>query len=175
MRDARLNKMCGENIAALRACTGKSEAIRLYKRTIDWALERGYPTMDVLRKEFDNDDARDLGIYIDRIFYGEILDRHQVYVFHNCKGDINTQLNYDRRIIPMLYFANGCEMTVDCKQLQPCGIPIRVPLYIFGENAITAVDSVNATFRFYNREATAFDREATAINRDTNSLNHDIL
>lgn len=152
MRDARLNGMCGENIDALRSCGGKAAAIRLYKKTIDWALENGYPTLEVLRKEFDNEEARDLGIYIDRIFYGELLDRHQVYVFHNCKGDIRTELNYDLRIIPMLYFANGCEMSVECTQIQPLGRPIRIPLYIFGKNDIKTVDNGNATYRIYKHD-----------------------
>lgn len=149
LRDARLDGMCNENIAALRMCNSKTDAIRLYKKTIDWALEHNYPMLDILRKEFDNDETRDCGMFIDRTFHGELLDKHQVYIFHNCKGRILTALNYDAEIIPMLYFSNGCDMTIDCKQHNV--FPIRVPLYIFGDNTITA-KSPNAKFVFYKHD-----------------------
>lgn len=149
LRDARLDGMCNENVAALRLCNSKTDAICLYKKTIDWALEHNYPTLDILRKEFDNDESRDCGIFIDHTFHGELLDKHQVYIFHNCKGRILTALNYDAEIIPMLYFANGCKMTIDCNQHN--FQPIRVPLYIFGENTIKA-ESSNANFVFYKHD-----------------------
>jgi len=149
LRDARLDGMCNENLAALRLCNSKTAAIRLYKKTIDWALEREYPTLDFLRKEFDNSEARDCGVFIGHTFNGELLDKHQVYIFHNCKGTIKTALNIDAEIIPMYYFANGCRMTIDCDQHN--FMPIRVPLYIFGENTITA-ESPNADFVFYKHD-----------------------
>lgn len=150
LRDARLQEMCSPNLDALRLCNSKTEAIRLYKQTIDWALERNYPTLDILRREFDNAEAREVGIYIDYTFNGELLDQHQVYIFHNCKGRILTALNYEAQIIPMYYFANGCDMTIDCDQLNV--FPIRVPLYIFGENNIVAADIPNAKFKLYQHE-----------------------
>lgn len=134
---------------ALRMCNTKPATINLYKRCIDWCLEAGYPDLDYLRREYKSDEMEYIGLFIDHTFKGELLDKHQVYIFHNCKGRILTALNYDAEIIPMLYFANGCDMTIDCDQHNV--LPIRVPLYIFGENNIKA-ESPNANFIFYKHD-----------------------
>lgn len=134
---------------ALRMCTTKHATIDLYKRSIDWCLETNYPDIDFLRSEYKNAEMEAAGLYIDHTFNGELLDQHQVYIFHNCKGRILTALNYDALISPVFYFANGCDMEVGCDQEQPCGKPIRVPLYIFGDNAITANDNANAVYKIY--------------------------
>lgn len=131
-REASARHMCKENRDALEEVKSRVEAIGLYKKTIDWALEEGYPTLETLRKHFA--DCELAGVYVDRHFDGEVLDSQQVYVFHNCTGTIRTGLNLDRQIIPMLYFANGCEMKVECAHRY--GSATRVPLYIFGENKI---------------------------------------
>lgn len=140
--------MCTENIDALRACETKADAIALYKKTIDWALEKNYPPVNFIRNEFG--DCENLGVYIDKTFNGELLNEHQCYVFHNCRGHITVDLNTYFKIIPMLYFANGCEMTIT--QSDPhCPLPIKVPLYIFGENKIVANDDDDIIFRIYRK------------------------
>lgn len=135
---AREHRMCVENRAYLNACETKEDAIRLYKQTIDWALEEDYPDLDFLRKEFS--DQQSQGIYIDHHFEGDILNEHQVYVFHNCKGTIRVGLNLAKKIIPMCYFANNCDMTILGVE-EDKDYPDRVPLYIFGENNINATNS----------------------------------
>lgn len=138
--------MCADNRAYLSACETKEDAIRLYKQTIDWALEEGYPDLDFLRKEFSN--YQGVGLFIDQHFEGQPLSEHQVYVFHNCTGHIRVGLNLAKKIIPMCYFANGCDMTVlgfDCEK----PFPDRVPLYIFGENNIVAKNTLTTEFRVY--------------------------
>lgn len=134
-RQASAHHMCEENRTALSAVETKSEAVELYKKTIDWALEQGYPSLDTLRRHFS--DCEQYGVYIDKEFHGETLMDHQVYVFHNCKGVVRTGLNRDKRIIPMMYFANGCAMTV----VGVADAPAIVPLYIFGKNDISSEKS----------------------------------
>lgn len=131
-REASAHHMCEENRRALEEVTSRATAIGLYKRTIDWALEEGYPGMDTLRKYFTGCEM--FGIYIDKHFDGEVLKDHQVYVFHNCTGTIKTGLNLEKQLIPMLYFANGCDMRVECAE--GYGTSINIPLYIFGENKV---------------------------------------
>ena len=146
-RLAREHKMCAENRAYLNACEDKSDAIRIYKQTIDWALEEGYPDLDFLRKEFGNYQGE--GIFVDQHFDGQPLSEHQVYVFHNCTGHIRVGLNLAKKIIPMCYFANNCDMTIlgfDCEK----SFPDRVPLYIFGENNIVASNTATTEFRIYH-------------------------
>ena len=143
LRQARLNSMCLDNLDALRACQTKAEAVNLYKKTIDWALEKDFPSINFIKNEFG--DCEDLGLFVDRDFHGELLDAHQCYVFHNCRGYITVDLNVKKKIIPMLYFANKCNISVT-RANAPHTPPIRVPLYIYGENIIKAEDNDDIIF-----------------------------
>lgn len=145
-REARLHRMCADNQAYLNACQTKEDAIRLYKQTIDWALEENYPDIDFLRKEFA--DQQSQGIYIDQHFDNVILNDQQVYVFHNCTGTIRVGLNAEKELIPMCYFANGCSMTVLGID-NDCFTPSIVPLYIFGDNKINSVNSNSIEVRIF--------------------------
>jgi hypothetical protein len=69
------------------------------------------------------------------------------YVFHNCTGTIRVGLNLEKKIIPMLYFANGCRMEV--KGDSP--VLVRVPFYVFGNNEIVADPSGAIEAKFYRR------------------------
>ena len=140
------HRMCADNRAYLNACETKEDAIRLYKQTIDWALEEDYPDLDFLRKEFSNQQSQ--GFYIDHHFEGDILNEQQVYVFHNCTGTIRVGLNLAKKIIPMCYFANNCDMTILGVE-EDKDYPDRVPLYIFGENKIDAKNSNTIEVRIF--------------------------
>lgn len=146
-REASAHGMCAEYRDALGTVETKHDAVALYKRCIDWALEEGYPSIDTIRHDFK--DCEVDGIFVDKVFHGERLDDQQVYVFHNCSGTIRTGLNVRKRIIPMLYFANGCSM--DVKSISETAPKVRVPLYIFGQNRIVSEQSENiecVTYKF---------------------------
>lgn len=148
-REASAHGMCRENRFALDSVETKEEAVSLYKKTIDWALEEGYPNFGTIQRDFS--DCEDLGIFVNKEFHGELLNDQQVYVFHHCTGRIRTGLNTKERIIPMLYFANGCDMT-----LAPGGdqsSEVRVPLYVFGRNLIKLDASGNVVFKTYKFDA----------------------
>lgn len=144
-REASVHHMCAENRSALDAIDDKSDAIALYKKTIDWALEEGYPNLETLRRDFS--DCGVYGVFIDRHFEGEVLNDHKVYVFHNCTGTIRTGLNLKKRIIPMLYFANGCDMNI--RGVPGSAMQVRVPLYVFGDNRIAGEQSDDILCKAY--------------------------
>ena len=148
-RQASSHHMCEENRRALESVEDKAGAIALYKKTIDWALEEGYPDLETLRRHFS--DCESFGIYVDKEFHGEQLTDHQVYVFHNCSGTIRTGLNVEKRIIPMMYFANGCDM--DVRGITGSGRSVRVPLYVFGQNRIGAEQSEDIQCLTYKFDA----------------------
>lgn len=137
--------MCRENRDALDSVTTKGEAIALYKKTIDWALEEGYPNFALIQREFS--DCESDGIFVNKEFHGELLNAHQVYVFHNCTGTVRVGLNLKERIIPMLYFANGCDM--DIKGVPGSASQIRVPLYVFGNNRVGGEQSEHIICKTY--------------------------
>ena len=149
-RQARLHRMCEDNRAYLSACETKEDAIRLYKQTIDWALEEEYPDLDFIRKEFTQQESQ--GFYVDKHFDGEVLNEQQVYVFHNCTGTIRVGLNLAKKIIPMCYFANNCDITILGIEHEDCFAPDRVPLYIFGDNKINAENSSSIEVRIYRHK-----------------------
>lgn len=144
-REASAHHMCAENRDALSCVETKLEAIQLYKKTIDWALEEGFPDIHTLRRDFS--DCEDYGIFVGRHFNGERLTEQQVYVFHECTGMVRVGLNLRSRIIPMLYFANGCDMTV--RGIRNSAMQIRVPLYVFGDNHVAGEQSDDIFCKVY--------------------------
>lgn len=147
-REASAHGMCKENRSALDSVDSKESAIALYKKTIDWALEEGYPNYGTLQRDFA--DCGKYGVFVDRDFHGELLNEQKVYVFHHCTGRIRVGINMQKRIIPMLYFANGCDMLL--RPSGPSGLEIRVPLYIFGGNLVKTDTSGDVVFRTYKFE-----------------------
>lgn len=147
--------ICDEDVffRLLRKCGTKAESIYIYKHCLDWCLDAGYPDLDFLRREYRNEETERDGVYFDKTFDGELLDEHQTYVFHHCAGRIRVAMNCGKAVIPMLYFAYGCDMEVSCTQ-ENYGRPIRVPLYIFGENRIEARDDGHARYVRYEKPIT---------------------
>ena len=148
-REASAHGMCRENRFALDSVETKEEAVSLYKKTIDWALEEGYPNFGTIQRDFS--DCEDLGIFVNKELHGELLNDQQVYVFHHCFGRIRTGLNTKEKIIPMLYFANSCDMTLASGGDQSS--EVRVPLYVFGRNLIKLDASGNVVFKTYKFDA----------------------
>ena len=119
-RQASARHMCEENRLALEAVSSKEEAVALYLKTIDWALEEGYPRLDTLREYFA--DCEPYGVYIDRHFNGTLFLDKKVYVFHHCSGKIRVGLNRSKSIIPMIYLANGCNLEGNTAWLKVCRV-----------------------------------------------------
>lgn len=117
--------MCRENFTALERLYDKKSAVALYKKTVDWALENGYPGLDVIRQYFNGMEQD--GIYVDWNFkYDEVVS--QVAVFHNCSGTIRTGLNVETAVIPMLYLANGSRLVIDGNGSTDWAV--TVPVYV---------------------------------------------
>lgn len=125
------NKVANSDMTAL---------IEYYISNPDWCMERDFPSLKMLREDFS--DLEQHGIYIDKHFDGELLDARQIYIFHHCTGWIKTGLNVEKAIIPMFYFANQCRMRVKSAMDKSRWLNvIKVPLYMFGANDISAKDA----------------------------------
>lgn len=127
MRLARECGICKDGYKDMKA-SDVDGLIDYYIKTIDWSLENAYPPLPLLRAHFN--DIGHKGVYVDREFHGEEFASKQAYVFHHCKGVIHVAMDYDNAIIPMLYFANGCDIEVRCVQRKEGLPPLKVPLYI---------------------------------------------
>ena len=139
---AKKQGMCRENFTALERLSDRRSAVALYKKTVDWALENGYPGLDVIREHF-NDMEQD-GIYVDRDFgYDNVVS--QVSVFHNCSGSIRTGLNVGMMVIPMLYLANGSRLEIDGNGSTDWAV--TVPVYVC--DGCEAVQGKGVRLRIY--------------------------
>lgn len=146
MENARHAGICADGYGLMRGYD-RDGLIGYYVSNPDWCLERGYPTLELLHQEFSS--IEDQGVFVGRTFDGEVFDKLQTYIFHNCKGEIKVAMDYENAVIPMLYFANGCNMTVSCEQKN---IPaISVPLYVTneGNNIVNHEDNESCTFKVH--------------------------
>ena len=143
MEEARRGGICAEGFREMRT-DSIGKLVDYYVANPDWCMERSFPSLEILRREFY--DCEDKGVFVGRTFNGEVFSERQVYVFHDCKGTIKVAMDYDNAVIPMLYFANGCNMTISCDQ--PDNPPIRVPLYVTdeGDNSVDYAVDDNCEF-----------------------------
>jgi hypothetical protein len=142
MNDARRGGICTEGYAQMRVYD-RDELIGYYLANPDWCMERSFPSLELLRREFS--DIEDKGVFVGRTFNGEVFDKLQTYIFHDCKGTIRVAMDYENAVIPMLYFANGCRMRVECEQTNDPAI--NVPLYIAEDCKVTGAKSDNCNFK----------------------------
>lgn len=142
MEGARQEGICAEGYAQMRAYD-RDELINLYVENPDWCMERGFPSLKLLRREFS--DIEDKGVFVGKTFDGEVFDKLQAYIFHDCKGTIRVAMDYDNAVIPMLYFANGCRMRVECEQKNDPAI--NVPLYIAEDCKVVGAKTDNCNFK----------------------------
>ena len=145
LADIMAHKVCDEYSELTSRAKTKVDALALYKRGIDWCLENDSPSISLLRSY--KEDCAYNGVFIDRHFDNELLIDQPVYVFHNCSGTIRVGLNVAKRIIPMLYFANGCDMVVEGSSPSLA----RVPLYVFGDNSVDVTTNGAIEPVFYRR------------------------
>ena len=147
LQEAKDKGICDEGYNTMLKLKGKG-LVNYYLKTIDWSLERDFPSMDILREHFS--DKEDLGLYVDKTFNGDYFSDKQTFVFHNCKGLMYVGMDYDNAIIPMLYFANGCDVTIVCGQQN--AFPIKIPIYSFGDNKIVTEGRGNAIFTIHKSD-----------------------
>lgn len=142
MEDARRGGICAEGYGKMRGYD-RDKLIDYYLECPDWCMERDFPSLELLRREFS--DIEDKGVFVGKTFDGEVFDKLQAYIFHDCKGAIKVAMDYEKAVIPMLYFANGCRMRVECEQKNDPAI--NVPLYIAGDCKVVGAKTDNCNFK----------------------------
>ena len=144
MEAARRAGICAEGYELMRSYD-RNKLVDFYVQNPDWCLERDFPDIQTLSEKFS--DCEDKGVFVGKTFHGELLNEHQAYIFHNCKGSIKVGLNIKKAIIPMLYLANGCRLRIVGvgQKVAPRNRPI-VPVYSFGANDISARDNLFVVF-----------------------------
>lgn len=145
---AKIKGICADGYNLMRGMD-KEGMVDYYLANLDWPLERGVPDLQTLVDKFS--DCEKKGIYVGQTFNNDTLNSLQTYVFHDCKEIIRVGLNIDKAIIPMLYFANGCDMVIEGIATRGADFhPSVIPLYIFGENSITADDTPFVAFKKFH-------------------------
>lgn len=144
---ARAKGICPDGYKKMLESANVDTLVDYYVENPDWCLERSFPDMQMLRDYFA--DVSNKGVFVDRTFHGEVLNDLQTYIFHNCKGTIKVGLNVDKAIIPMLYIANGCRLRIVGIGDVVTKIPNEVPVYVFGNNDVSAKGNKFVTFTTY--------------------------
>lgn len=145
--------ICEIGVALVEKAKTDSDFIRYYKQQITGCLKAGFPDLRFMRKHRKMLSKN--GIYVDAHFDCDVLRSMQTYVFYNCTGIIQVEMDTERCIIPNLYFAGGCDITVVCSQDNV--MPISVSLSVFGEDKVKCYDSTGAHFFKYNYPAACAD------------------
>ncbi len=146
--------ICSDGFKHMLQSTDTDALIEYYLANPDWCLERDFPNLSFLREHFA--DIGNKGIFVDKEFNGELLNDKQVYIFHHCKGTVKVGLNVEKEIIPMLYFANDCQMLIveDEKDIVH---PIKVPMYSFGQNALMGKANSHIEFLVFKNNVDQYD------------------
>lgn len=150
MHSARSAGICAEGYSQMRGYD-RDGLVSYYVGNPDWCIERGFPSLETLRREFS--DIEDKGVFVGKTFDGEVFDKLQAYIFHDCKGTIKVAMDYDNAIIPMLYFANGCKIRVKCEQDNKPAIV--VPLYVSEDSSVSHKNSDGCIFRYHTIKSIA--------------------
>lgn len=139
--------ICAEGYRQMLESSDIDALVNYYVANPDWCLERSFPDLQTLTDKFA--DYEDKGVFVNKTFHGELLNDLQTYIFHNCKGTIKVGLNVDKAIIPMLYLANNCDLEiVGISEIKPIK-PSEVPVYMFGQNDVSARDNEYVLFRMF--------------------------
>jgi hypothetical protein len=149
LSEAKTKSVCVDGYKTIAEAKDKESLVSYFLGILDWSLERGFPSMNTVRKYFT--DCEHLGIFVDKeISPDMLLINRQIYVFFHCTGLANVGFNYQSSLIPMLYFAEGCDMEVErLQERKKCELrhpAIRVPLYDFGDNKLTFRSSEKVHF-----------------------------
>ena len=70
MEGARNNGICAEGYGQMRGYD-RDGLIRYYLTNSDWCMERGFPSLELLRREFS--DIEDKGVFVGKTFDSEVL------------------------------------------------------------------------------------------------------
>lgn len=149
IREARAKGLCNDGYKNMRECD-IAALVKYYTIHPDWCMEREYPSFDMLKERFSN--CEDMGVFVDKTFSGETFNERQAYIFHRCRGTVRVSLNINKAIIPMLYFGNECDITIEGVNVGENRMPTIIPLYIFGENIIATKEAPFVVFRQYDHE-----------------------
>ena len=141
LADAARAGICRQYTGLLERCESLTDFLRLYRRGADWALENNVPSLDMLRRF--SEERLDLhGIFIDRTFDGDVLWDRQVYILRNCKGTVRTGLNIEKRLSPIFYLSDGCDITFTSANAEHLVHVITVPVYTYGGSVAGSDDTL---------------------------------
>lgn len=141
--DAQAVGICSDGLAHLQDST-IDDAVGYYVQNPNWGIERNFPTLEFIAENFA--DCEDMGVFVNKQFKGEVLSGKQTYILHNCKGHVYVEMDYKKRIIPMLYLANGSRLSIRCNQQENKCSAIIVPIYVDESSQVKAKDNYFAKY-----------------------------
>ncbi len=149
LREAEEAGICREGRQRFSACATLGDLLDFYTENPEWCIERNFPTPATLMWMWAHmgEEMEHHGVYCRRRFEGEALTGRQAYVLLGCSGTVRTGLNAEKGLIPMFYFADGCDMEIEgCGRDKGLRLPSKVALYVAVDCAVRAVDGGGVKF-----------------------------
>lgn len=141
--------LCAEHTADWNPEWDKAALVEYYKTNPNWCLSRHYPSLDVLKKHFNDDFTRNAGVYVDSFVTLRATDL--CYIFNNCKVGVITKgitrlyfgLDTEARII----VEDGGDLVIDCYDSGKIDVELRgnarLVIYKYGDYEINVTGSKN--------------------------------
>lgn len=150
LREAEEAGICREGRQRLSDCSTTGDLLDFYTGNPEWCIERNFPTPATLMWMWAHmgEEMERHGVYYRRRFDGEALTGRQAYVLLGCSGTVRTGLDAEKGLIPMFYFADGCDMAVEGAYPRAL-LASRVPLYVAQGCHVEARDGNGARFVKY--------------------------
>lgn len=103
--------ICEEYTSRVKEANSIAELVKLYKAEPSWAMSVHYPSYEVMREFFDNEEARDEGAFVGADV--DMVCDNSVYMFNKCSGKV--EVTFDKGTFPVLYIGLGSNMIVFVK------------------------------------------------------------
>lgn len=101
--------ICADFAPLVRGAKSISELVKLYKREPSWAMSVHYPSHDVMKKYFNNVEAREEDVYVDR--RDKFVANREVAMFNNCHGTVS--VTFDLLCFPAIYVGLSSNLKIN--------------------------------------------------------------
>lgn len=153
LKDAVNAGLCAEHTAQWDSNWSHRDLVSYYKANPNWCLERHFPSFEVLKKSFNDNITKSMGVYVDSFVTLRATDL--CYVFNNCKVGVITSavtrlyfgLNTEAHII----VEDGGNLVIDCYDNGKIDVELRgsarLTVYKYGDYEIKVTGSKNYKIR----------------------------
>ena len=127
LKDAVGAGLCAEHTEGWNPKWDKAALVNYYKANPDWCLERHYPSLAVLKENFNDKETQQQGVYVDS--FVTLRATGLCYIFNNCKVGVITcavtRLYFGLETDAHIIVEDGGDLVIDCYDRGKINIELR--------------------------------------------------